>query len=81
MFDVFTAFYLFFLLGVFIASAFIIYHIGSYSINKHSSGIMMSIFISGIIILVIINILVFGSLDLSEILDITSGYGNPNQSF
>ncbi|EKE22013.1 MAG: hypothetical protein ACD_7C00082G0011 [uncultured bacterium] len=60
------AFYLMFLLGCFIASIFIIYHITRYSINKKSSTTMLILFISVFLILFLINLSAFGALDLDE---------------
>ncbi|MEF3691960.1 MAG: hypothetical protein V3574_02820 [Candidatus Moraniibacteriota bacterium] len=81
MTQVFVLFYLFFLLGVFITGTFIIYHILKYSINKNSSTLMLIIFISGLIVLVLINFFAFSSIDLENVLDFGLGMGTYNQSF
>lgn len=81
MTQVFVLFYLLFLLGVFIAGTFIIYHILKYSINKSASTLMLIIFISGLIILVLINFFAFSSVDLENVLDFGLGAGSFNQSF
>lgn len=81
MFNIFTVFYLFFLLGCLIASIFIIYHIARYSINKKSSTTMFFLFMTVLVFLLILNISAFGSLDLTRTFDFISNFNINNQSF
>lgn len=70
-----------FLLGCFIVSIFIIYHITRYSINKKSSVSMLLLFISVLIILLIINFSIFINLDLEEVFNYTSNINFNSSSF
>lgn len=81
MINMFTVFYLIFLMGCGIASIFILYHITKYSINKHSSSVMLVVFVSVMTVLVIFNIIVFQTVDFNDLLDVTSGLNSTNQSF
>lgn len=75
----FVAFYLMFLLGCFVASLFIIYHITRYSINKKSSTVMFILYISVLLLLILINVSVFMTLDLEESFNFISNF-NPSGS-
>lgn len=77
----FLAFYLMFLVGCFIASIFIIYHIVRYSINKKSSTIMLVLFISGLLILLLINFSIFANLDLETSFNFISTFNIGSSSF
>ncbi|MDD3498355.1 MAG: hypothetical protein PHH24_02515 [Candidatus Moranbacteria bacterium] len=61
-----NTFYLLVLLGFFIVSLFIIYHIVKYSINKNSSQVMLLIFVPVMIFLVLLNIIFFSRIKLEE---------------
>lgn len=81
MINMFTVFYLIFLLGCGISSIFVIYHINKYSINKHSSTTMLILFISVITILLLINISLFKNIDFTDMLNLSSNFNSTNQSF
>lgn len=81
MINFFTLFYLLFLFGVFVTSTFIIYHITKYSINKKSSTIMLLVFLAGLVILLIINIFIFSSIDTSEFLELAPTFNNSKSDF
>jgi len=75
------AFYLMFLTGCFVASSFIVYHITRYSINKKSTTIMTILFISVLLLLLIINLTIFETLDLSDTFNFISTFGAKKSSF
>jgi len=66
MYAMANTFYLLVLLGFFIVSLFIIYHIVKYSINKNSSQVMLLIFVPVMIFLVLLNIIFFSRIKLEE---------------
>ncbi|MDX9913096.1 MAG: hypothetical protein RBS77_00770 [Candidatus Moranbacteria bacterium] len=78
---IFIAFYLMFLTGCLVASVFIIYHITRYSINKKSTTIMTILFISVLLLLILINLTIFGTLDLSDTFNFMSTFGAKSSSF
>ncbi|KKP59067.1 MAG: hypothetical protein UR60_C0010G0001 [Candidatus Moranbacteria bacterium GW2011_GWF2_34_56] len=77
----FIAFYLMFLVGCFVASIFIIYHITRYSINKKSSTIMLALFVSVLLILLLINFSIFTNLDLDKSFNFISNLDIGSSSF
>jgi len=79
--NIFTGIYLMFLLGCFVASTFIIYHITRYSINKKSSTTMLIIFISVLLLLVMFNLSVFKTLDLDKSFNFASTFNLNGSSF
>lgn len=78
---IFIAFYLMFLTGCLVASIFIIYHITRYSINKKSTTIMTILFISVLLLLILINLTFFTTLDLNNTFNFMSTFGAKSSSF
>jgi len=77
MSQIFIIFYLLFLLGCFIAAAFVIYHITRYSINKKSSAIMLFLFLTVFIFLIAVNFSIFRTIDFNDTFNFLSIF-NPN---
>ncbi len=63
-----TSIFYYFILGVFILSAFfIIFHIVRYSFNKFATTLMLSVFISVAAILILTNIILFQMIDFENL--------------
>lgn len=78
---IFIGVYLMFLIGCFIASIFIIFHITRYSINKKSSNIMTTLFILILLLLLLINFSIFKTLNLNNSLNFIFNFNNAHSSF
>jgi len=65
--EIVSLLYLFFLLGVFIASMFVVYHISKYSLSKKNSFWGNAVFLFGLIILLGMNAIIFFQIDWDSI--------------